>query len=134
MGVRDSLLRELRRDERLCPAQCFLDRNLRHTELDQSAFELCEIEDHVYKRHQVLLRLMNPIYVFALIVVQTAVNVLLEDLEISGDRVQRCSKLVTQAREQFRLDAVRGFRFFARGLLTRERDLQLTRALSDSRV
>src|SRR2546423_5534312 len=95
MRVADALLGELWNDERLAAAQCFLDRNLRHRQLDVAALEFREIEDHVDERHQVLLRLMDAIDILALVFVQSAVDVLLQYLEVAGHRVQRSAKLVT---------------------------------------
>ena len=46
-----------------------------------------------------LLRLMNALDVLALLVVQAAVDVLLQDFQVAGDSVQRCAKLVAETRE-----------------------------------
>src|SRR5207237_8073942 len=63
-----------------------------------------------------------------------AVDVVFEDLQITGHRVQRSSELVTQAREQLRLESIRRFRLFASRLLTGKCQLQLARALSNAGV
>src|SRR3954468_21111228 len=81
-----------------------------------------------------LLRLVDALDVAPLLGVQVAMDVLLEDLEVAGDCVQRGPELVTQAREELRLDPIRGFGVLSRRLLTLERELELTRALRDAGV
>src|SRR5436190_12378808 len=99
LTVRYALLRELGSDQRFGDAQRLLDGNFRHRQLDRSAFKLREIEYHVHQRQQMLLRLMNALDVLALLVVQAAVDVLLQDFQVAGDSVQRRAKLVAETRE-----------------------------------
>src|ERR1700674_3647482 len=63
-----------------------------------------------------------------------AVDVLLQNLEVAGDCVQRRPKLVTETSEKFGLDAIRGFRVLARGLLAFQSDLELASALRHTRI
>src|SRR5688500_10719736 len=81
-----------------------------------------------------VLRLVNPLDIAALIRSQAAMDVLLKNLDVAGDGVKRRAKLVTQSREKLRLDPVRGFGFPARGLLSIERELELSGPLRDASI
>src|ERR1051325_10594203 len=74
---------------------------------------------------------MDAIDILALIVIQSAVDVLLKNLEIARHCVQRSAELVTQSSKQLGLDTVCGFRLFARGLFSGKRDFELACALRD---
>ena len=134
MRVGHAFLGELWGDQRLGDAQGLFDRNLRHRQLYGSALELGEVQDHVHQRQQMLLRLMDTVDIFALLFVQTTVDVLLQNLEVAGYRVKRRSEFVTESGEEFRLDPIRRLGFLPRSLFTRERELQLTGALRDTSV
>src|SRR5258705_2423208 len=77
---------------------------------------------------------MNSLYVASLLLRQSAVDVLLQDLEVARHRVKRSPELVTQAREKLGLDAIRRLGILARRLLSLERQLQLPRPLRDTRI
>src|SRR6202022_1086809 len=80
------------------------------------------------------LRLVDAGDITALLGGKNAMDVLLQNLEIARHGVQRCAKLGTETSEELRLDAIRGFRGLARGLLSFERDLELASALLHTRV
>src|SRR5712672_3130129 len=81
-----------------------------------------------------LLRLMDASDITALLGVEPSVNVLLQDLEISRHRVERCAELVTETRKKLRLDTIGCLGILSRDLLALESELQLARALSDARI
>ena len=61
-------------------------------------------------------------------------DVLLENLEVPRDGVQRRSELVAQPGEKLRFDAIGGLGILASGLFSREGELELAGALRDTRV
>src|ERR1700693_2714595 len=80
------------------------------------------------------LRLVDARDITALVRREDAMDVLLEDLEITRHRMEWRPKLVTEASEKLGLDSVRCFRFLARGLLSFEGHLELASALGHPRV
>ena len=57
-----------------------------------------------------LLRLVDPIEIPSLLFRQRTMDVLLENLEVTGHCVQRRSEFVAQPRKELSLDAIRRFR------------------------
>src|SRR6202171_2361707 len=80
------------------------------------------------------LRLVDAGDITALLGGKNAMDVLLQNLEIARHGAQRSPKLVTETSDALPLDAMRGCRALARGLLSFERDLERASALRRTRV